>query len=169
MKSFITVSLLVVTALTWFILDSELFSDDAATAKPLSGHVVTVIDGDSVELRTDSGMIRVELAGLDAPELSQPYGEMAAYYLSDLIKGRPVQVEVTEYNDHGNAIGELFLDSLPINQLMLSDGYAWALRGRNKDARWIGLETLARNSGLGLWRDENPTSPWEYRELISQS
>ena len=42
----------------------------------ISGRVVRVLDGDTVEvLEPDNRLTRVRLAGIDAPEKSQPFGQ----------------------------------------------------------------------------------------------
>ena len=56
------------------------------------------------------------------------------------------------------------IDGVSVNRRMLTEGYAWAKRGYFDDKTWAGLESLARKSGLGLWRNGNPVSPWDWRE-----
>jgi len=42
----------------------------------ISGRIVRVLDGDTVEvLETGNRLTRVRLAGIDAPEKSQPFGQ----------------------------------------------------------------------------------------------
>ena len=65
--------------------------------------------------------------------------------------------------------GELFLDDLSINKLLLRDGYVWAKRGILKGRNWVGLEKLARDKGFGLWRGGGAMPPWEFRALQQDS
>ncbi|KVJ48977.1 hypothetical protein AWS31_06165 [Enterobacter hormaechei subsp. steigerwaltii] len=49
----------------------------------VSGRVVRVLDGDTVEiLETGNRVTRVRLAGIDAPEKSQPFGQRSRQALS---------------------------------------------------------------------------------------
>ena len=43
----------------------------------LVGRVTRVVDGDTIEVKLDSGPIRVRLHAIDAPEEAQPYGKEA--------------------------------------------------------------------------------------------
>ena len=40
----------------------------------LLGTVIAVHDGDTITLKNESGQKKIRLAGIDAPELNQPYG-----------------------------------------------------------------------------------------------
>ena len=66
-------------------------------------------------------------------------------------------------------MAEITLTTFSVNGMMLSDGYAWAERDRGRNAHKKGLEALARSKSLGLWRDSNATSPWDFREMLSNS
>lgn len=56
-----------------------------ATAETLSGKVVGVHDGDTLTLLVAGNRpVKVRLAGMDAPELNQPYGQQAKQALSAL-------------------------------------------------------------------------------------
>lgn len=47
--------------------------------------VVRVIDGDTVEIKTDGSLQRVRLLGIDAPEIDQEWGETAQQQLGQLL------------------------------------------------------------------------------------
>jgi endonuclease YncB( thermonuclease family) len=130
----------------------------------LHGRVVEIIDGDSFKVRTNDGLHRVELHGIDAPEPGQPFGNMSTYYLADLIDGRDIEMVYIESNDYGDMLAEVRIDGLSVNQLMLTEGYAWAKRGYFDDRKWLGMESLARKGELGLWRSGDPMPPWDWRE-----
>ena len=55
--------------------------------KPFSGYA-HVIDGDTIKIR---GM-KIRLAGINAPELDQPYGVKSKYELVKIVKGKTVYV-----------------------------------------------------------------------------
>lgn len=59
---------------------------------------VTVVDGDTIDVATSRGEVRVRLIGIDSPEIgrnghtSDCYAEQARDYLDDLVYGRTVQL-----------------------------------------------------------------------------
>lgn len=165
MKYFITISLFISAAVFAWVNINAQEAEPAGATESLTGSVVAIIDGDSFKIQTEHGLQRVELHGIDAPEQGQAWGEMATYYLTDLIDGRDVQVLKVADNEYGDIIGIVEIDGYSINRLMLTEGYAWAKRGYSQDKKWIGLESLAREGQLGLWRQGEPLSPWEWREL----
>jgi endonuclease YncB( thermonuclease family) len=65
-----------------------------ASADTLTGKVVRVLDGDTVEVITpDKTLHRVRLAGIDAPGGGQPFGTKAKQHLLALVGGDPVVVD----------------------------------------------------------------------------
>lgn len=49
----------------------------------IAGRVVRVLDGDTIEVLQNSGALsRVRLAGIDAPEKKQPFGQRSRQSLS---------------------------------------------------------------------------------------
>nr|WP_256360596.1 thermonuclease family protein [Methylomonas koyamae] len=67
-----------------------------AQAQRLLGVVIGVHDGDTLTLLTDDRQtLKVRLAKIDAPELSQAYGQAAKHGLSDTTYRRRVTVEYT--------------------------------------------------------------------------
>jgi micrococcal nuclease len=56
-----------------------------------------------------------------------------------------------------------------VNREMVSEGMAWAYRTYLQDpyaSEYIGAENRARSVRAGLWRDANPTPPWEFRQAL---
>lgn len=169
MKHFLTIVLLGASAVfAWVNVGVPHFAEQKKPEQ-LSGLVVGVIDGDSLKLRVDGAVHRIELAGIDAPEIGQAFGDVSKNYLIELIDGRQVTVRVEDTNDYGDLVGEVYLNELSINRLMLTDGFAWARRGLFEDPHWGGLESLARSKGFGLWRDGTPTAPWDFRQEAGKS
>lgn len=169
MKYFITICLFVSAAVFAWVNYSSQWNKPQNEPTTYEGYVVDIIDGDSFKVRTEDGVHRVELHGIDAPEPGQPFGEMSTYFLTDLIDGRDVQLTHLGTNEYGDVIAEVQIDGLSVNQLMLTRGYAWAKRGYFEDKKWAGLESIARKGGLGLWRGGDAMSPWDWREVRQKS
>ena len=75
------------------------------------GRVDYVLDGDTLSVVSDQGYHRVRVAGVDAPELSQPYGLEAARVMRKLVQGQTVQVSVVEEDKYGREVGRVFVNN----------------------------------------------------------
>ena len=131
----------------------------------LPGVVVGVVDGDTADIRLQSGMIRVRLHAVDAPERDQPHGQAAKKALSALVYGKSVGVEPIEQDRYDRLVARLWLDDLDVNAEMIRQGAAWVYRRYADDAAYCAYETAARDLGRGLWAlpREQRAAPWEWR------
>ena len=63
-------------------------------ADTITGRVVGVADGDTVTvLATNHQQHKIRLAGIDAPEKTQPFGTRSKQDLSDLVFNKEVRVD----------------------------------------------------------------------------
>ena len=84
---------------------------NAKTARPISSKTVLVgrayvVDGDTIAIRKT----QIRLFGIDAPELSHPYGQKAKWELVALCNGKSVQAEIIEQDAHGRTVARCYLD-----------------------------------------------------------
>lgn len=136
-----------------------------ASAVTTSGHVVAVLDGDSIIVVIDDKRVQVGLAYIDAPETCQDSGTRAKTVLTGLALGKDVQIEVTGHDQHGRPLAIVSTSaSGSINDAMIDRGAAWVFRRYTDDAKMLALEAKARRLQIGLWADANPMAPWEWRE-----
>lgn len=132
----------------------------------LTGRVTRVVDGDTVELTAaDKSLVRIRLAQIDAPEMSQPYGERAAAALSALTFGKRVRIEVVDIDKYGRTIGEIYVKGLHVNSEMVRLGHAWAYTRYVSSLDIIDLEDEARSYDRGLWKlpPADRIAPWVWR------
>jgi micrococcal nuclease len=135
----------------------------------LSGPVVGVIDGDTIDVRLSSGMVRVRLYGIDAPEKSQPYGEKAKQALSELVFRKNVDLEVESQDRYDRVVAVVYVGDLDINAEMVKGGFAWAYRqylGKLEgDEQMCVYEYAARGLKRGIWSlpAEQQAAPWDWR------
>jgi micrococcal nuclease len=131
----------------------------------LTGRVIKVIDGDTIDVQLQSGPIRIRFHGVDAPEKAQDHGREAAATLSRLIMGKDVQIEPFEQDRYDRLIGIIYLDKLNVNAELVRNGHAWAMRRymRKADASLCYLEAKARFDRRGLWTAADAVAPWTYR------
>jgi endonuclease YncB( thermonuclease family) len=155
--SFFAVILLLVIA--------ALFLASAANAAEISGVVVKVHDGDTVNIQDDGGTIyKVRLAEIDAPELAQPFGKESRDSLADMLKFKTVKLDYDSRDQYGRVIGRITLDGVDVNTAAVRKGLAWFYPAYGKDQAIKQVEEIARALEAGLWADPNPVPPWEYRK-----
>ena len=136
----------------------------------LSATLVKVVDGDTLNVRIDSGPITVRLFGIDTPESTQAFGRAATKALRSLLEGQPLEIEPIEQTDsYGRMLARVMVRGEDINGRLVESGYAWAyrryLRHNPVDERYCRLEAEARAAGRGVWAG-SPQSwepPWTFR------
>ena len=88
---------------------------NSVSSEVLLGVVVAVYDGDTITLKNDSGQKKIRLAGIDAPELKQPYGVESRSALRQAVLDKVVLVDTSRNDKYGRAIGNVILDGQDIN------------------------------------------------------
>ncbi len=113
-----------------------------------------IIDGDT--FRLENGEL-VRLIGIDAPELSQPGGEMSREYLAHLILGKKITLErgFSERDKYSRLLRFVYIGDLCVNEEMIRQGYAEARYLSENPIReyYIQLEIEAEHNKAGLWSD----------------
>jgi micrococcal nuclease len=122
--------------------------------QPQTLHCVIVLDGDTIELNNGE---TVRLIGIDAPELSEPGGDVARDYLSCLVLGKEL-VLVTRGEDkdaYDRLLRYVYVDTVCINEEMVKNGYSEVRYLSENDPNreyYIQLEIEAETKKAGLWR-----------------
>jgi endonuclease YncB( thermonuclease family) len=144
----------------------SLAAETAAVGPRLSGTVIGVIDGDTVDVRLPSGRIRVRLHGIDAPERDQPRGQASRRELSKLVHRREVAIEPVEQDQYDRLVGRLWRDEMDVNAELVRRGAAWVYRRYATEGAWCRYEKTARDAGRGLWSlpPAERVAPWEWRQ-----
>lgn len=127
--------------------------------------VVKVGDGDTITVAGAAGPgVRVRLYGIDCPESRQAYGDEATALVRDAVMGKSVEIEVVDVDRYRRVVGVVRVDGVTLQSLLLEAGLAWVYPRYCRDCRdWEGLEAGARARSLGLWCDDEPVPPWEWR------
>jgi endonuclease YncB( thermonuclease family) len=135
-----------------------------------SGRVVSIEDGDTiVVLDADSRTNKIRLAGIDAPEGGQAFGDRSRQNLSDEVFGKDVVIEWFKRDRYGRIVGKVLLDGRDVCLEQVRVGMAWHYKYYQteqtpEDRRlYADAEDQARASRRGLWVDVNPIPPWEFR------
>lgn len=133
------------------------------------GRVTRVFDGDTIQVRINGDDIRVRLHGIDSPEKEQDYGRIASNRLRRLIAGEDVGLEIKDTDDYGRTVAVVYKDGVNVNLEMVRLGHAWWYRRYARfDGKLRRAEREAREARRGLWSDEDPQAPWEWRRSNDQ-
>jgi endonuclease YncB( thermonuclease family) len=152
------------------LLCALLFASPALAAPPATEttlvlKVVSVHDGDTFTGVNESNQqVKVRLDAVDAPELSQPYGQASRKALGDKIFGKVVTVITKKHDRYGRTIGHVIIDKRDINLELLEDGAVWHYEAYDRNKRLRVAEASARAGKKGLWRDAHPVAPWDWRK-----
>ena len=136
----------------------------------ITGRVIHVHDGDSLTVVDQGRKLRVRLAGVDAPELTQPYGWKALRSLSKLCRGKDATLVERGKDDDGRMLASVTCpkdggEKTDASAEQVKKGLAWVFRTYLPlGSPLYELETSARLMQRGLWRDKDPVPPWEWRK-----
>ena len=120
-----------------------------------------VMDGDTFK----SGDTRVRLWGIDAPEKGQPYADEARARLKELIEGKAVRLEWKDRDQYSREVAIVYAGSTNINLQMVKEGLAWHYEYFAPDAEDLdAAEKAARKKRKGLWADDEPVNPYDFRK-----
>ena len=154
------------------IVAALLFISPAVFAAKLTGRVVHVADGDTVTVLDTSNMQhKIRVAGIDAPERRQPYGQISRKHLSVLVGGKSVIIEWHKRDRYGRVVGKILLDGRDVGLEQIRAGLAWHYKRYEReqspeDRRSYAEAELAAKSGrIGLWRELDPMPPWQFRRI----
>lgn len=139
-------------------------------ADTLLGKVINVADGDSITvLDATNTQHKVRLTGIDAPERGQAFGNVSKESLAEQVAGRSVAVEWDKVDRYGRKVGKVLLAGMDSNLVQIKRGLAWHYKQYEREQSpadrqsYAEAEVEARAAKLGLWRDAEPTPPWEFR------
>ena len=130
-------------------------------ASAVEHRVKRIVDGDTVYMKDGT---KVRLHGIDTPERDQPYGKQATRNLDKLIGGKVFVVE-KDTDRYGRLVGVIYTpEGVNVNEAMVCNGSAWWYSRYAKfDSGLRKCQAKAKEEGLGLWADDDPMAPWDWR------
>ena len=131
-----------------------------------TGPVVSVLDGNTIEVLHNTHPERVRLSGFDCPEKGQTYGQKAKHAASALVLGKEVTLQTHGHDKYKRTLADVLLpDGTNINHELVKEGWWWWYRKyASGNAELEKLESEAREAKAGLWADPHPVPPWEWRK-----
>jgi endonuclease YncB( thermonuclease family) len=152
-----------------------------AFAQSFAGRVVGVADGDTITvLDADRKQHKIRVAGIDAPEKKQPFGQKSKASMSDLVFNRDVEIVGDKRDRYGRTVAKVMVADSNCNApdcpktrdvglIQIMSGLAWWYRKYAREqtppdrVAYESAEALARERRAGLWADSSPVPPWEWR------
>ena len=129
----------------------------------ITGKVIKVADGDTITILVDKTQVKVRLAGIDAPESKQDFGNKSKHLLASHVAGKVVKVDVSGKDRYGRSIGTIYAGKVNINASMVRAGMAWQYLKYDKSKELRDAQAHAKIHKLGLWSQGVAIAPWEYR------
>ena len=141
-----------------------------ANAETLLGKVINVADGDTITVLDDTNtQHKIRLAGIDAPEKRQAFGNVSRLNLAEQVAGQSVAVEWVKVDKYRRKLGKVLLGGLDSNLVQIKSGMAWHYKQYQREQApvdqqsYAAAEIEARAAKLGLWRDLEQVPPWDFR------
>jgi micrococcal nuclease len=116
--------------------------------------VIRVIDGDTFE--TENGE-KVRLIGINAPEISDFYGQEAKNYLMSIVKNKIVELKTdntsSDRDRYNRLLRYVFLSGVDINKKMILDGFGFAYLKFHfdKSDEYEKAQIISRELNKGIW------------------
>ncbi len=131
---------------------------------PMLYKVVSVIDGDTIQVEFDNEIENIRLLGIDTPEVASPYteeecfGQEAKEYLKQLLDGKEVYLipdkQSSDQDKYDRLLRYVFLpDGLFVDAELIKNGYAYNyIYEPFEFMKYFDfLEKEAREDARGLW------------------
>jgi endonuclease YncB( thermonuclease family)/methylphosphotriester-DNA--protein-cysteine methyltransferase len=139
----------------------------------IEGKVINVHDGDTITvLDPYNEKFHIRLQGIDAPELKQSFGSVSQQNLSRLVLGKQVEIYWSKVDKYRRTVGTIMLDGRDVNIEQVKAGLAWHFKKYADEqpaldrVTYAAAERSARAAVLGLWQEQAPTVPGEWRQAV---
>lgn len=137
----------------------------------LSGKVVKVSDGDSIEIKDDNGTVhKIRLSGIDAPEYNQSYGRAAKKFLAAVIENKTLCLEWHKTDRYKRLVGKVWYQGQDVNLQVVEAGLAWFYKYYEDEQAaadrklYADAEQQAKAAKKGLWGGTKAVAPWDWRK-----
>jgi endonuclease YncB( thermonuclease family) len=108
-----------------------LLTTHCAWAYGVQGRVVGTSDGDTITvLDSTKNQHKIRLAGIDAPESKQAFGQASKKHMSALVFNRDVTLDCDKTDKYGREVCIVLVDGQDANLAQVRAGMAWWYRER---------------------------------------
>ena len=137
------------------------------SAQTLRGKVISIKDGDTIEMLVNNKPVRIRLRGIDCPEKKQPFGNNAKQFTSDLCFGKIVKAEQLSKDRYKRIVAKIILPSGNLlNLQLLKAGLAWHYTKYDRSTDFASAEKEAKSQRRGIWSMKDPIAPWSWRKGV---
>lgn len=147
-----------------FLLFVLFFISGLAHASEFSAKVIAVMDGDTLLIMRDGYKQKVRLADVDAPEKAQPYGLASRISLTEMVKGKQIQVLSLAVDDYGRMVAMVSVDGQNVNHEQVRRGMAWEYSRSRNNHELKALQREAQQLKRGLWAGTETVEPAQWRK-----
>ena len=155
-----------VLAAVTFLGAMTMASTVASAGETITGRVVGVSDGDTITV-LDSTKTRhkIRLAGIDAPESKQAFGQASKKSLAAMVFDRDVTLDCGKTDRYRRRVCVVIVDGKDANVAQVAAGMAWWYRKYQSEQTlrqrtdYEAAEGVARAAGRGLWGDKGAVPP----------
>ncbi|MFH1356473.1 MAG: thermonuclease family protein [bacterium] len=137
----------------------------------------SIVDGDSFIMTDGRAQFPVRIAGIDAPEYNQAFGNEAKSKLIKLLKGKKLTFEPvgSGMDFYKRALGHVYANGEDVGLALIKEGLAYYYRPTCKDypidkdkynydpALYIDAEMIAQKNKRNVWRETNALKPCAFR------
>lgn len=142
----------------------------AEAAKILVGQVMTVVDGDTIQVRLGESTENVRYIGVDSPEMrhptrgEEPGAREATETNRKLVRDQTVRLELDaqERDGYGRLLAYVYVGNMMVNAEMVAQGYAQVMTippNVKHQELFVKLQREARLLQVGFWRGTGPAPP----------
>ncbi len=142
----------------------------ATHAEIIVGRVSNIVDGDTLTLTdTNNQLHKIRLFGIDAPEITQDFGQRAKTDLAALALNQHANADCRMAERPGSVLCVVTVGAQDIGMELIRKGAAWSYPPHNAQqsakerADYAQAEFMAKIHRDGLWNSKNPTPPWDWR------
>lgn len=123
------------------------------TGPETTATVTRVLDGDTIEVAYSDGDVRVRLAGLNAPETGECFGDVATDELEESLDGETVVLETTGVDQFDRVLAYVSVGDVDVNLDLVRRGLAIATTAGDDFRRpaLLDAEEHAYSDAIGLW------------------
>ncbi len=118
---------------------------------------IRVIDGDTIEVKDEAGAkYKIRYIGIDTPEATEDYGDIATEKNKELVEGKVVKLEkdVSSTDKYGRILAYVYVGDIFINAYLVQEGYA-QISTYPPDVKYadyfLELQQEAKENNKGLW------------------
>lgn len=140
---------------------------------PLSGVLVCLVigiaDGDTLAARCGEPgayeQIKVRIAGIDAPEKSQAFGQASRQALADMCHLETAFIKPATRDRYGRLVADTKCGGRDVGETQVESGMAWVFVKYSAGYEHLyPKQDKAKADQRGLCTDPNPVPPWDWRQ-----